>query len=89
MPQSLKTKYYSIKEKRIRKIGKSQCEICGYDEFPEALEGHHIIPRSKGGRNTIDNCIIVCANCHRILTLTNKSIKKLKEYYQQPPATSQ
>jgi len=51
MSPSLKTKYYSIKEKRIRKIGKAQCEICGYDKFPEALEGHHIIPLNNWKKN--------------------------------------
>jgi 5-methylcytosine-specific restriction endonuclease McrA len=31
------------------------------------LQGHHKIFRSKGGKNTIENCLIVCSNCHAVL----------------------
>lgn len=28
------------------------------------IEAHHILPESKGGQNTLENCIPVCFNCH-------------------------
>jgi len=31
------------------------------------LEVHHIIPRSRGGRNRFENYIILCHECHRKL----------------------
>ena len=36
------------------------CTMCGRS----ADEVHHIIPRSKGGRNTSDNLTILCRECH-------------------------
>jgi hypothetical protein len=58
-----------------------ECQCCGYDKCPSALEIHHVEPTGKTvefsriGRdnkledykNEIDNtpCILVCANCHR------------------------
>lgn len=33
--------------------------------FELATEGHHILPRSRGGEDTIDNCAPVCHCCHR------------------------
>jgi hypothetical protein len=34
------------------------------EELSEALEKHHIIHFSRGGKNTYDNLLLVCANCH-------------------------
>jgi 5-methylcytosine-specific restriction endonuclease McrA len=31
----------------------------------EGLEAHHILPRSMGGRNTLDNGITLCREHHR------------------------
>ena len=46
-----------------------KCEICGQyigSIGLNALNGHHIIKRSQGGKHTIDNCLVIgyyC--CHR------------------------
>ena len=40
------------------------CEICGWNETTRDI--HHIIPVSKGGKNTLDNVIVVCPNHHRM-----------------------
>lgn len=38
-----------------------RCQVCGYDKIVDA---HHIIPRSRGGKSTIVNGILLCPNCH-------------------------
>lgn len=67
-----------IKQKAIDYKG-GQCQICGYDKYPGALELHHLDPSNKvfgigeqGHSRSwervkleLDKCILVCANCHR------------------------
>ena len=58
----------------------SQCCICGFNAFQEALEFHHIDPQTKSFGLTDSNaatkalekqleearkCVLLCANCHR------------------------
>ncbi len=57
---------------------KGRCEKCGNLPDWRGLQGHHIMPRSKGGVYAPENCLIVCANCHEALTnpgseLSNKT----------------
>lgn len=37
------------------------CQMCGETH---RLQAHHIIPRSKGGTDTIGNLITLCSTCH-------------------------
>ena len=50
-------------EKDMRKVYEKQqgvCPICGQKFNIEEMEADHIIPWSKGGRTTIDNCQMLC-----------------------------
>lgn len=38
-----------------------ECQDCG---SKEQLELHHILPRSQGGKNEIENLKTVCKKCH-------------------------
>ena len=31
------------------------------------LDGHHVVPRSEGGSSTLDNAVLLCGGCHRLL----------------------
>jgi len=43
---------------------KRHCCIC--DKFcGTKIEAHHIKPQSKGGKDTLDNCIPLCFDCHQ------------------------
>lgn len=78
----------SVKELSIQYKG-GQCVICGYKKCHSALEFHHLNPEEKdikfNGLKTsfteklkleLDKCILVCANCHREIHFTQKSIQR-------------
>lgn len=41
------------------------CPICGEHFAIEEMEGDHIVPWSKGGHTSIDNCQMLCVKCNR------------------------
>jgi 5-methylcytosine-specific restriction endonuclease McrA len=47
-----------------------RCRVCGHRADPKALgltergHRHHIIYRSRGGRHTSWNVVLLCAGCH-------------------------
>lgn len=56
----------------------SKCCLCGFNQFQEALEFHHVFPHLKefnlsgGSARSLEKqleeakkCILVCSNCHR------------------------
>lgn len=55
-----------ISIKQIYKLfeGKA-CELCGWAET--VCDIHHIVEVSDGGRNELDNLIVVCPNHHRMI----------------------
>lgn len=46
-----------------RVLGES-CQRCGWKEAE--CDCHHVVPKSKGGKHTISNAVILCPNCHRV-----------------------
>jgi len=44
-----------------------RCENCFYDIYVKILEVHHIDGNKRN--NKLDNLIILCPNCHSLLTL--------------------
>ena len=38
------------------------CKICGYKEYPEILQVHHI--DENRNNNKVENLMVVCPNCH-------------------------
>lgn len=42
------------------------CQICKFD-FKPILQIHHITPISNGGKNDVENLLVVCPNCHKII----------------------
>lgn len=54
----------------IKQLSKGKCALCKQDapfidknDMP-FLHVHHIEYLSNGGEDTIDNCVVVCPNCH-------------------------
>lgn len=52
---------------RTRKRDDWKCQKCGDEGGPDGdadVEAHHIVPKSKGGKDTLDNLITLCHSCH-------------------------
>lgn len=70
-------------KKRIRHLlkeyhGIDGCELCGYSRTTELS---HVIETKNGGGLFLDNCILLCPNCHHLFDyklLNPSEIKKLK-----------
>ncbi len=42
-----------------------ECVKCGRSGSPSSLHAHHIVPRSSGGSDRIENLATLCPTCHR------------------------
>ena len=40
-----------------------RCAMCG-EWIDATYEAHHILPRDCGGKDTLENCVILCGECH-------------------------
>jgi hypothetical protein len=46
------------------------CRICGWQpadwssDDPRILELHHFVEHAQGGKNTVDNLLVLCSKCH-------------------------
>lgn len=65
MNQKKKTFPKTIK-KQVLKRSKNRCERCNID-FDDDFTGefHHIKPVVYGGKSTLENCTLLCRNCHQ------------------------
>jgi 5-methylcytosine-specific restriction endonuclease McrA len=58
----------------------STCQYCHRrgrrHDFWNPLEGHHAVPRSRGGENTHENCYIVHHLCHQVITDNNIDVRE-------------
>lgn len=43
---------------------KKRCGMCG-DKLDGTYEAHHIVRAADGGRDVLDNCVMLCGDCHR------------------------
>ena len=50
------------KFKQVLKRDNFKCVICGQHS---SLHIHHIMPFALGGKNTLENLVTLCANCHK------------------------
>lgn len=41
------------------------CQYCGVQPGSEELTIDHVLPRSKGGKSTWDNCVLACVPCNK------------------------
>lgn len=69
-------------QKIYEKYG-GKCCVCG---FTEVVEVHHIISRSMGGTDEIENLILVCPNHHALIERGMIFIKDIhKKFEDYPP----
>jgi len=43
-----------------------ECQYCGIKPGSEELSIDHVIPKSKGGKTTWENCVLCCISCNSI-----------------------
>ncbi len=81
----------------IKKASNQECQMpdCKSEKFRtntgrNYIEVHHLIPLSKNGPDTIENCIALCPRCHRLLhhgqekkKYRKKAIQKMKKVYKE------
>ena len=41
------------------------CQYCNRSYAPSKLSIDHVLPRSRGGRTTWENCVLACVRCNR------------------------
>ncbi len=49
----------------VLKRDERQCKLCGKKNSAQV---HHIVPKSKGGKNEFTNLIMLCGRCHMLLS---------------------
>jgi 5-methylcytosine-specific restriction endonuclease McrA len=64
-----------IRAQAIKKYG-TRCELCNYGM---TIDTHHVIPRYQGGLHEIDNLMVICPNCHGLVTREIITIKSRKD----------
>ena len=70
-------------KKRVRHLlkdyhGIESCELCGYGRTTDVA---HVVEVKNGGGHFIDNCLLLCPNCHHLFDhklLNSIEIEKLK-----------
>lgn len=55
---------YEIKEYLLDKYGHT-CQYCHGESKDSVLEWEHIVPRSKGGSNSVKNATLACHSCNK------------------------
>jgi 5-methylcytosine-specific restriction endonuclease McrA len=40
------------------------CQYCGKRKSPQDLSIDHVVPRSRGGKTTWENCVLACVRCN-------------------------
>jgi len=63
-----------VRAQAIKTYGK-KCDLCGYKL---AIDTHHLTPKKKGGKHEINNLIVLCPNCHALITRKRIALKNRK-----------
>ncbi len=51
--------------KNLFKRDRHTCQYCGAQPGPESLTIEHVVPRSKGGVSSWENCVLACVECNK------------------------
>lgn len=51
--------------KNLFKRDKYTCMYCGVQPGPEELTIDHVMPKSRGGKSTWENCVLACVECNK------------------------
>ena len=68
---------YEVREYLLEKWGR-RCAYCGTENVP--LEIDHIVPRSRGGSDSVSNLTLACRNCNQ-----KKGSRPVEEFLRRKP----
>lgn len=70
----------------VKRIADGKCQYCGNDapfvdkQGEPYLEAHHVVRLADGGKDSIDNMVAICPNCHRrVHVLEEKRVTSVLE----------
>lgn len=52
--------------RNLFKRDKYTCQYCGIQPGPEELTIDHIMPKSRGGLSSFENCVLACVECNKV-----------------------
>lgn len=55
-------------QKQVYKNQNGRCAVCGRDFYFAQMEAHHRVAFADGGETTIENCLMLCRDCHADIT---------------------
>lgn len=55
----------SFSRRNLMRRDRHQCQYCGIKPGTHELSIDHVMPRSRGGRSTWENCVLACRRCNR------------------------
>jgi 5-methylcytosine-specific restriction endonuclease McrA len=78
MVRSVYKKRVPFSYKNVMKRDKHICQYCGSHED---LTIDHVIPKSRGGKNTFENCVTACRTCNhrkgnKLMNEVNMQLRK-------------
>ena len=59
------TSVVTFSRRNIYKRDRYTCQYCGVQPGPEELTIDHVLPRSRGGASSWENCVLACVPCNR------------------------
>lgn len=62
--------------RHLARRDRMSCQYCGRGNSDSALTIDHVVPKSKGGKSTWENCVLSCFDCNSLKK--NKSMDEVK-----------
>lgn len=56
--------HVTFSRRNIFKRDKFTCQYCGCQPSPKELTIDHVVPRSRGGGSSWENCVLACVDCN-------------------------
>ncbi|EMA31432.1 HNH endonuclease [Halobiforma nitratireducens] len=65
-----------LRQETLRRDGYA-CTRCGADD--RTLQAHHVVPRSQGGPDDLENLLTLCRPCHGVIHQSNSSFDDVRD----------